>query len=209
MISVYGIKIRDLPTVDRLESAICDPLLQSWWQKHGSAKNDAYLRASLGGLWLLQQGGFCGAFGYGQNGRPISADPAWDFNITHTDDLVFCAVEHTDGVAPYFPRVGLDAEALGRFSDSRRQALVERWCAPGEVAAYFALPTDEAFTRLWTKKEAYVKYRGDGLCGLRQDDVTALSAVRFFDYRIGDTLITLCTHADGEAPTDVIFRTFA
>lgn len=209
MISVYGIKIRDLPAVEQLESAICGSLLQSWRQKHGSAKNDGYLRASLGGLWLLQQGGFCEAFGYGQNGRPMSSDPAWDFNITHTDDWVFCAVAHAEGVASHSPRVGLDAEELGRFDGDRRAALVERWFAPGEVAVYSARPTDECFTRLWTKKEAYVKYSGEGLCSLRQEDVTALSAVRFFDYRMEDTLLTLCTHTDGEAPTDVILLTFA
>lgn len=209
MIGIYGIKTRDLPAGELLASQICAPLLDSWRQKHSAVKNDAYLRSSLGGLWLLQQAGFDGAFSYDPNGRPISCDPARDFNVTHSNGWVFCAVEQLSDALSRAPRVGLDAEDLGRFDDARRLALVERWCVGGEVAEYLETPTDECFARLWTRKEAYAKYSGEGLCGLHRADVTSLTELRFFTYQIEGTVLTLCARADAQAPTNVTIFQFS
>lgn len=209
MICIYGIKINDLPPADVLEAAIDQPLLRVWLDHHGSLKHASRRLAGLGGLWLLQQAGYFGELLYTPGGRPCAVNCAWDFNVTHTDGWVFCAVERLEAPLDRAPRVGLDAEELGRFEASRRAALVERWCTDGEVAEYKATPTDECFTRLWTRKEAYVKYSGEGLCAIRRTDVTAGDSLRFADYQIGDTVLTLCCHKDAEIPTDVTVLQFS
>jgi 4'-phosphopantetheinyl transferase len=61
-------------------------------------------------------------------------------------------------------RVGVDLVGArpGRADDAVARALF----APGEVAGLRALPPEArapAFRRCWTRKEAYVKARGEGL----------------------------------------------
>ena len=208
MIRIYGIKINDLPSADALENATGQPLLRAWLDHHGSVNHASRRRAGLGGLWLLQQAGFCDSFSYDPHGRPISQDRAWDFNVTHTDRWVFCAVEILDGTSDRAPRVGLDAEELGRFDTDRRSALVERWCTDAEKESYRSSPTDQCFTRLWTRKEACVKYSGEGLCAIRRTDMIAGDYLRFANYQIEDTVLTLCCHKDAEPPADVTVLQF-
>ena len=60
--------------------------------------------------------------------------------------------------------LGADLEALRPLSDG--DALVERFFAPGEREVYRGIVPPErmaCFYSGWTRKEAYVKARGDGL----------------------------------------------
>jgi 4'-phosphopantetheinyl transferase len=94
------------------------------------------------------------------HGRPSVAEPAGvavDFNISHTDGLVVCAVAAG-------ANLGVDAERL----EMRRVKLevARRFFAPEEAAALDGLPAAEqgpGFFQLWTLKEAYIKARGLGL----------------------------------------------
>lgn len=87
---------------------------------------------------------------------PRAHGVTWRFNITHTDGLVALAIAR----AP----IGVDVEWLAR--PGRTVELAERYFAPTEVAALFALPEArrrDRFFDLWTLKEAYIKARGLGL----------------------------------------------
>ncbi|MBP3720394.1 MAG: 4'-phosphopantetheinyl transferase superfamily protein [Clostridia bacterium] len=89
-------------------------------------------------------------------GRPWLPDyPEFHFSLSHAGSWAVCAV----GPAP----VGCDVERLGR-GDER---LVRRFFHPGEREALAREKDPEAwdrlFTRIWTRKESYLKAVGRGL----------------------------------------------
>lgn len=102
----------------------------------------------------------CLRFAYGRYGKPGLAEPGETnvhFNISHAHTLVAIAVAEGR-------RVGIDVEQVRALDDMDR--LARRFFSIREYAALRALPPEErreAFFRCWTRKEAYVKARGDGL----------------------------------------------
>ena len=125
----------------------------------------AYIAAhGLARTMLEAAGGLPAAawrFVLGPHGRP-EPDPAharpWlRFNISHTRGLVCCAVavDHD---------VGIDVEDLERRPVE--PALARRYFAPCEAELVARTPPQgrqEAFLRIWTLKEAFVKATGDGV----------------------------------------------
>jgi 4'-phosphopantetheinyl transferase len=97
-------------------------------------------------------------FRYGPSGKPeIEAGGPIQFNLSHSGELALLAV--AQGRA-----VGVDVERMR--PDFAGEPMARRFFAPGEVAALLDLPEymrELAFYRCWTRKEAYLKARGDGL----------------------------------------------
>ena len=97
----------------------------------------------------------------GPAGKP-ALDPAHDlpwlrFNLSHARSLVACAVAVGEDI-------GVDVESLDRRPPAA--GLAARWFSPEENAFLAPLPEPartEAFLRLWTLKEAFVKATGDGI----------------------------------------------
>ncbi len=118
----------------------------------------AALRRILGGCVGLPAAEV--VFEYGAYGKPALAgglSGEVQFNLSHCEGLALIAV--TSG-----RRVGVDLERIR--SAVAKEALAERFFSDVEVAALRALPPeqqDEAFFACWTRKEAYIKARGDGL----------------------------------------------
>jgi len=108
-------------------------------------------------------------FAYAANGKPALADPtsALRFNLSHAGELALYAVADSR-------EVGIDIE---RF-DPRRDVdgIADRFFSPDEADALRRLPADaraHAFTWVWTRKEAFLKARGEGLfAALEAFDVT-------------------------------------
>lgn len=100
-------------------------------------------------------------FGAAPGGKPHLAGPTeaspLRFNLAHTAALALIAVtRHRE--------VGVDVERLRR--DVQYDALAARYFAADEIAGLRALdPPDRpaAFFGCWTRKEAFLKARGDGL----------------------------------------------
>ena len=100
-------------------------------------------------------------FSKGAKGKP-AIDPACctlplQFNLTHTDGLVACAVSWENAV-------GLDAENIGRVKDPMQLATKiftqEERVLLGQLTG---AAQDEYFCALWVLKEAYVKAIGAGI----------------------------------------------
>jgi 4'-phosphopantetheinyl transferase len=113
-------------------------------------------------------------FRYGIQGKPIlEGNSSLSFNVSHTHGLAIMAfvVERAIGVDVEDVSRNMDAKQLAErfFSDSERQAL--RHLSGEELRA--------AFFRCWTRKEAYIKAKGQGLAlPLRQFDVSVAAGDR-------------------------------
>lgn len=117
------------------------------------------LRAILGGY--LKRAPESLSFRYGSHGKPALAGDA-------DGDSIRFNVSHSRGIALYAVcrgrEVGIDLEHI-RF-DLAIAEIAGRFFSRREVAMLRALPAEvrhEAFFRCWTRKEAYIKARGEGL----------------------------------------------
>ena len=104
----------------------------------------------------------------GRHGKPVLPDaPRVAFNLSHSGDRALVAVSHG-------PAVGVDLETIRH--DIEPVDLGTRCFSSGEQAELLALPADQrvrGFFNAWTRKEAYLKGRGDGIAfGLEHFDVT-------------------------------------
>jgi len=107
-------------------------------------------------------------FRYAVRGKPaLEGESGLCFNVSHTDGLALMAfvMRRT---------IGIDVENLVRGVDAQR--LAERFFSERERQVLRPLRGDElqaAFFRCWTRKEAYIKAKGDGLSlALHEFDVS-------------------------------------
>ena len=105
-------------------------------------------------------------FEYGPVGKPaLAGGGPVRFNVSHSDRYALLAM--TEGA-----EVGVDIELLRPLSDMA--ALAARVFSAGERAVLAQVPADrrvEAFFAGWTRKEAYIKARGEGIALLGSIEV--------------------------------------
>jgi 4'-phosphopantetheinyl transferase len=85
------------------------------------------------------------------------SDESFHFNLSHSEEMALLAVGRGRDV-------GVDIECIRANFD--HQQIAERFFSPREAATLCALPPNlqpEAFFNCWTRKEAYIKARGEGL----------------------------------------------
>jgi 4'-phosphopantetheinyl transferase len=103
-------------------------------------------------------------FGAGAFGKPFLVptpreESSLHFNLSHSGELALCALS-------LCLEVGVDLERLR--SDLDFDALADSVFSSDEVCALRNLPMEdrpEFFFRSWTRKEAYLKARGEGFSG--------------------------------------------
>lgn len=127
-------------------------------------RND-YVIARAALRWILAR--YCKmrpeelVFQYSPFGKPSlclpAADQGIEFNVTHTHGLALYAVARNR-------RVGIDVEWVR--PDLATNGIAEQFFSSYEVAVLQSLDEPlrtEAFFHCWTRKEAYIKARGEGL----------------------------------------------
>jgi 4'-phosphopantetheinyl transferase len=127
------------------------------------------------------------SFSYSAHGKPSLASE-------HGSDVRF-NVSHSHGMALFaFARgrdLGVDLEWVR--ADVAEEQIAERFFSACEVTALRALPAErqaEAFFNCWTRKEAYIKARGEGLSlPLNQFDVSLAP---------GEPAALLCTRLEAD-----------
>ena len=108
---------------------------------------------------------------YGDNGKPFLAnDPNIHFSMSHSDKWVFLAVADCE--------IGIDAQMPRRVCPR----LAARSTSPEELA-WVKENTEPNFTRLWTMKEAYLKYTGTGLTVPIRDATISVPLIDGYDER--------------------------
>ena len=136
-----------------------------------------------------------------KNGKPFFADFSnIHFNASHSGDVCICTFSENN--------TGCDVERLsenkqlrqiaGRFFSEEEQKLL------AEHSQNFT----ESFFRLWTLKESYLKFTGDGLSGLNSCEILFRKNVPFVfsknkeqdiyfkEYRLGEYFISVCSAYD-------------
>jgi 4'-phosphopantetheinyl transferase len=111
------------------------------------------------------------AFQRGPHGKPYLKNPSqpdFQFNTSHSGDYsVFAFTRRAE--------VGVDIEHI-RNDLKRRDDIARKYFARGEQEHLQATPEserDRVFVECWTRKEAFVKARGDGLfSGLSEFEVS-------------------------------------
>lgn len=109
-------------------------------------------------------------FGIKEHGKPYVKDLAVEFNISHSGEMVVCAVNDKP--------IGIDIEQIRPIN----LTIAKRICTDEELLYLFGhQPTDKDFTyttdmeiltrffELWTAKEAYGKCIGEGIMNIDKD----------------------------------------
>jgi 4'-phosphopantetheinyl transferase len=140
------------------------------------------LRAILGHYLGVEPGVL--RFAYSPYGKPALAAPdsgrGLNFNLSHSQGLALYAFSRGR-------ELGIDIEALRL--DIEYERIARSFFSPREQAALMALPSEQrgqAFFCCWTRKEAYIKARGEGLSmPLHQFDVSLVpgEAARLLETR--------------------------
>ena len=90
-------------------------------------------------------------------GKPLLAGRELAFNLSHSGDITVCAIAIGNSI-------GADVEKIRTLEDLSELAAVS--FSPRErvqLEEYLGVELLEAFFACWTRKEAYVKARGEGL----------------------------------------------
>jgi 4'-phosphopantetheinyl transferase len=123
------------------------------------------LRRLLAGYLGIEPGAV--RFRYGAHDKPELAAPGPAFNVSHSGPVGLFAFVNLG-------EIGVDVE-LDREQPDHEQ-IAERFFSPAEREALRALPAEQrarGFLSCWTRKEAFIKARGDGLSlALDSFDVT-------------------------------------
>jgi len=98
-------------------------------------------------------------FKKGEKDKPeiVDAPIPLRFNLSHTKNLIICAVMLNDDI-------GCDVENTTRSNDVL--GIADRYFSPSEIKELFALPLEQQRSRFfdyWTLKESYIKAWGLGL----------------------------------------------
>ncbi len=130
------------------------------------------------------------AFGKKEHGKPYAKDLAVEFNISHSGDMVVCAVDDKP--------VGIDIEQIRPID----LTVAKRICTDEELLYLFGYaPTDQDFTyttdtkiltrffELWTAREAYGKCIGEGISLISDFPSNSTIAKRIF----ADYVIHVCS----------------
>jgi 4'-phosphopantetheinyl transferase len=110
-------------------------------------------------------------FGYGEFDKPY-LDGGPSFNLSHSGAVALYAFAAAG-------ELGVDVELDD--ADLSRELIAERFFSPAEVSVLRSLPAGvqrRAFLTCWTRKEAFIKARGDGLSlALDSFDVTLAPSI--------------------------------
>jgi 4'-phosphopantetheinyl transferase len=99
-------------------------------------------------------------FSYAEKGKPSLEETqhsAINFNLAHSHGMAIYAFAHNR-------EVGVDLEYIREGLAGEK--IAERFFSPREIETLKSVPAErrkEAFFNCWTRKEAYIKARGEGL----------------------------------------------
>ena len=104
---------------------------------------------------------------YNEYGKPYIKNNPIYFNISHSKEYIVCAVSDSE--------IGVDIEHL-----TYNAATAKRICTEDELKL---VKNAHDFTKIWVKKEAYIKMIGIGLeYGMKNVDTTKIDTIDLYYY---------------------------
>lgn len=191
-------------------------LLPTRWEKVNKIKKEEdRLRSIAAGILLsygLRENGIdldaCQLM-MGTHGKPqVAGCEGLHFNLSHTGNYAVAVFSDAS--------VGIDIE----HRRALKQTLLDKCCTKGEQAWIQSQPDKEmAFVRLWTAKESYVKWSGEGITfplksiavhrkenGIAFYREGILQPVNFAEHdEIPDYHICVCTESEKENAAEIIW----
>ena len=121
-------------------------------------------------------------------GKPyLLGFPNFHYNISHTKNAIVIGISDKP--------IGVDVEKI-KFADLK---IAERFFCDNELASILSnREPNTAFYKIWTKKEAYIKWDGKGLSlPLTSFDVTDCKLNKMFSsFEIGEYILSVCSETD-------------
>lgn len=121
-------------------------------------------------------------FGTKENGKPFAKDIPIEFNISHSGNMVVCAVSDSP--------IGIDIEQIRPVDLS----VAKRICTENELIYIFGKNPETSefkisydkeilrrFFKIWTIKEAYAKNIGTGIKSIKSDSSKISAKTFYFD----------------------------
>ena len=126
------------------------------------------------------------------------------FSISHSNDVLMCAISRHN--------IGVDCQIINIQNIETCKKISKRFYSPTENIFLNDLPQENYinnFFKIWTKKEAYIKYTGKGIAeGLNTFSVNNLDDIYFkrvtFD-KLSDAYIYLCYDKNNKDKLEVIY----
>lgn len=145
-------------------------------KKHTSKDTDRLIIQSARDYFNMP---FEGKVSRDKNGKP--GIEGCFVSVSHTDDEVLIALNEYN--------FGIDMESRTRKVENKEK-IAERFFSPLECDYVFSEQNgaDERFIEVWVKKEAYVKYTGEGISQIASTDIFSLSG-SFFEFTHNDKII--------------------
>lgn len=89
---------------------------------------------------------------FNENGKPLFKEINIYFNISHSEELVACAISSKN--------IGIDIEKI----QSKKTSLINYICNEEELKQIeTSLNKEQEFIEIWTKKESYIKFKGSSV----------------------------------------------
>lgn len=158
---LYLFERPDLISAEQLEAEML-PLLPDWRRKQALQFKHTLGQALCAKAFLLLQEGLRKDYGYEglitfdyvANGKPVLRErPDIHFSLSHCKEGILCVIDDQP--------VGGDIESVER---NVSQSLISYCCNEKEQAEITnAIHPEEAFIKLWTRKEAIIKLSGEGI----------------------------------------------
>ena len=107
-------------------------------------------------------------FAFSQTGKPYITNGDAFVSISHSQGMAVCAVSDRE--------VGIDIEKIRRLDRDTIMGISRHILAGSELSAILSLQDDELaneFFRIWTAKEAAVKFSGDGMAAASEYIIAA------------------------------------
>ena len=128
-------------------------------------------------------------------GKPYFEASPVHVSISHSDGMCLAAVSDRE--------IGADIERIRPRDTDRKKRLASRFFAPDEAAAVHADPAE--FYRIWTAKESFIKYTGEGFSRPLPSFSIFGSALTFTHINYGDYAVAVCAEESAaDAPLRIV-----